>query len=111
MRSHPDFGFALDGNGTTRGIPAGRLAVLGDGDGVVSLSSARLDSAPQLESQITVPADHISAHRHPQSILEVRRILLEQFAELQSYPYAPDQQVARSGAVTALPAVESTAHR
>jgi hypothetical protein len=33
-----------------------------------------------------VPADHISVHRHPQSVLEVRRILFEQVAELKLFP-------------------------
>jgi pimeloyl-ACP methyl ester carboxylesterase len=52
----------------------------GEGDGVVSLASAQLDNA---SSQIVVPADHMSVHRHPQSILEVRRILMQHIAELQ----------------------------
>ncbi len=54
----------------------------GAGDGVVSLASAKLDDLPQLQSQIIVPADHLSVHRHPQAVLEVRRILLEQVEEL-----------------------------
>ncbi|MEM6798678.1 MAG: hypothetical protein AAF589_04120, partial [Planctomycetota bacterium] len=57
------------------------------GDGVVSVESARLDDLPQVASQIVVPADHVSVHRHPQSILEVRRVLLEQLAELENLPY------------------------
>jgi pimeloyl-ACP methyl ester carboxylesterase len=65
-----------------------------EGDGVVSLESARLDNMRQLESQIVVPADHVSIHRHPQSILEVRRVLLEQLAELQDFPSGPDTAVA-----------------
>lgn len=56
----------------------------GEGDGVVSLASAQLDGAA---SQIVVPADHMTVHRHPQSILEVRRILMQHVAELQSFPY------------------------
>jgi pimeloyl-ACP methyl ester carboxylesterase len=60
--------------------------LVGEGDGVVSLASARLDDTPQLRSQIIVPADHISVHRHPQSILEVRRVLFEQVAELRHFP-------------------------
>jgi pimeloyl-ACP methyl ester carboxylesterase len=55
----------------------------GEGDGVVSLTSARLDAAA---SQIVVPADHMSVHRHPQSILEVRRILMQHVAELRGVP-------------------------
>lgn len=58
-----------------------------DGDGVVDLVSARLDGMPQLASQIVVSADHVSVHRHPQSVLEVRRVLLEQLAELENLPY------------------------
>jgi hypothetical protein len=54
----------------------------GEGDGVVSLASAELDTAA---SQIVVPADHMSVHRHPQSILEVRRILMQHVAELQGF--------------------------
>jgi pimeloyl-ACP methyl ester carboxylesterase len=63
-------------------IPNEGLAKLfsgGRGDGVVTLESAKLDNA---ESQIVVPADHSLVHRHPQSILEVRRILLQQVVEL-----------------------------
>jgi pimeloyl-ACP methyl ester carboxylesterase len=54
----------------------------GRGDGVVTLESAKLDNA---ESQIVVAAEHSAVHRHPQSILEVRRILLQQIAELRGY--------------------------
>jgi pimeloyl-ACP methyl ester carboxylesterase len=49
-----------------------RLA--GDGDGIVEYESAHLDD---VASEITVPADHMSVHRHPRSILEIRRILME----------------------------------
>ena len=67
---------------------------MGDGDGVVSLTSARLDDMRQLRSQVIVPADHISVHRHPQSILEVRRVLIEQLAELEHFPQSYDAAVA-----------------
>lgn len=67
-----------------------------DGDGVVSLASARLDEMPQLRSQIVVPSDHVNVHRHPQSILEVRRVLIEQLAELKGFPGQPDVSVAKS---------------
>jgi len=56
----------------------------GGGDGVVSLESAQLEQAI---SQIVVPADHGKIHRHPQSILEVRRILMQHIAELRTFPY------------------------
>lgn len=51
---------------------AGRFA--GGGDGVVSYESARVGDAV---SEITVPSDHVSIHKHPIAIREVRRILLE----------------------------------
>ncbi len=54
----------------------------GSGDGVVSLDSAKLDN---VQSQIVVPSDHVSIHRHPQSILEVRRILLQHVDELRNF--------------------------
>ncbi|MCO6045413.1 hypothetical protein NG895_16000 [Aeoliella sp. ICT_H6.2] len=57
-----------------------------EGDGVVSLESAQLDGLPNVRSQLVVEADHLSVHRHPQSILEVRRILFEQLAELERFP-------------------------
>ena len=69
-----------------------------DGDGVVSLASARLDNMPQLRSQIFVPSDHVNVHRHPQSILEVRRVLLEQLAELENFPGEQSATVATAGA-------------
>lgn len=43
-------------------------------DGVVSYASAHWEQA---ESELAVEADHLTVHRHPRSILEVRRILLE----------------------------------
>jgi len=46
----------------------------GEGDGVVSLASAKVEEA---ESEIEVDADHTGVHQHPLSVLEVRRILLE----------------------------------
>ena len=44
------------------------------GDGVVSAESARWKDA---ETEVTVESDHISVHRHPRAILEVREILLQ----------------------------------
>lgn len=55
--------------------------IAGEGDGVVPLESARTDDAV---SQIEVPADHTSIHRHPRAILEVRRILLEHLHQVQA---------------------------
>jgi pimeloyl-ACP methyl ester carboxylesterase len=74
--------------------PGWKRFLVGEGDGVVSLASARLDEMRQLKSQIIVPADHISVHRHPQSILEVRRVLFEQLAELEQFPNSYRAQVA-----------------
>lgn len=66
------------------------------GDGVVSLESARLDDLPNVKSQLVVEADHLGVHRHPQSVLEVRRILLEQMAELERFPYPADDVMVAS---------------
>jgi hypothetical protein len=74
--------------------PGWKKYIVGDGDGVVPLTSARLDDAPHLKSQIIVPADHSNVHRHPESILEVRRILFEQLAELQNFPSSDGSQIA-----------------
>ena len=49
------------------------------GDGVVSATSAH---APDAESEVVVPAAHLTVHTHPLAVLEVRRILLEHLGEL-----------------------------
>jgi hypothetical protein len=74
--------------------PGWHKYLVGDGDGVVALTSARLDNMPQLESQIVVAADHSNVHRHPQSVLEVRRVLFEQLDELQNFPANYREQIA-----------------
>ncbi len=51
----------------------------GDGDGVVSFTSAQFEPAI---SEITVDSDHSSLHRHPRTVLEVHRILLQHLTEL-----------------------------
>jgi pimeloyl-ACP methyl ester carboxylesterase len=71
--------------------------IAGDGDGVVSLASARLDRA---DSQLEVEADHVTVHQHPRSVLEVRRILRDHLAEM----YAESQRLP-----TAMPASYHTA--
>ena len=48
------------------------------GDGVVSLASALL---PDAKSEIRVPAEHVTVHQHPETILEVKRILIENLVE------------------------------
>ena len=63
--------------------------ISGEGDGIVSRESAEIDD---VDSELTVPADHLTVHRHPQSILEVRRILLNHrdvaLAEMQHFQSA-----------------------
>ena len=91
-----------DDDGLTKKIS---MWIAGEGDGVVSLASAEVEQA---ESQIVVPADHMSVHRHPQSILEVRRVLLAHLEELRKYPYGTGVHYASS---TADPAPQVAAPR
>lgn len=58
-------------------------SVAEEGDGIVAYESAHVDDAA---SEFVVEADHMAVHRHPLAILEVRRILLEHLAVLQSQP-------------------------
>jgi pimeloyl-ACP methyl ester carboxylesterase len=51
-----------------------RIAGSGDGDGVVSLESARVAYAV---SELLVDEEHSVLHRHPETILEVKRVLYE----------------------------------
>lgn len=95
--------------------------VSGVGDGVVEYASAHLADA---DSEIVVNADHVTVHRHPRAVLEVRRILLEHLYELhggqappppaylklaeaqgycplvENHPGAPPQQAAAPRALT-----------
>jgi hypothetical protein len=71
--------------------------VVGDSDGLVPLASSHDDQA---ESEVVVPADHMAVQRHPLTILEVRRILLEQAAELRQNPYGPQRVMAPRKAIT-----------
>jgi hypothetical protein len=91
-------------------------------DGVVAYDSAHLDN---VDSEITVSADHTSVHRSPRAILEVRRILLEHIAQLNgtgsSFPSVPltDNQLLRNGKLAIrtvsahlrTPAVDATSER
>ncbi|NQV22819.1 MAG: alpha/beta hydrolase [Rhodopirellula sp.] len=52
-----------------------------EGDGIVTIASARRDD---FDSQISIEATHTTAHRHPLAILELRRILLEHLATVDS---------------------------
>ena len=79
------------GSSITTSSAGSRTWVGGAGSPMRATASCRwpaheLDNMRQLASQIIVPADHVSIHRHPQSILEVRRVLLEQLAELENFP-------------------------
>lgn len=70
---------------------SGKLAerLLGVGDGVVSLESARLEN---VESEEIVQEVHSSVHMHPKAIMEVRRILLHHLEAMQAEdipPYVP----------------------
>ncbi|MBI5757023.1 MAG: alpha/beta fold hydrolase [Planctomycetales bacterium] len=51
-----------------------RVSLEENTDGVVTYRSAHLD---RVESEIVVPAEHSQLPRHPRTVLEVRRILLE----------------------------------
>lgn len=61
--------------------------VAGRGDGIVEYDSAHLDN---VDSEIVVPADHLRIHRHPLAVLEVRRVLRQHLAEIESWPRRPD---------------------
>jgi len=50
----------------------------GEGDGVVSVQSARSEHA---DSEIVVNSEHARIHQHPSCILEVRKILTENLVE------------------------------
>ena len=68
------------------------------GDGVVALSSG---ISPRAISQVFVAAEHSKLHQQPGSILEVRRLLLEQLVEddrVQPRPIPPSIRAANSEA-------------
>ena len=52
--------------------------IAGAGDGIVPFRSAQL---ADVESEVVVPATHTFVHRHPQSILVVRELLLAHLAD------------------------------
>ena len=67
------------------------------GDGVVALSSGVCVKA---NSQVFVAAEHSKLHQQPGSILEVRRLLLEQLAEndrVHPRPLPPSIRSVRAG--------------
>ena len=57
--------------------------VVGDSDGIVSCESAHQEKA---RSEIEVNADHVELTRHPLSVLEVHRILLEHLVDVDAPP-------------------------
>lgn len=59
-------------------------------DGIVSYDSAHLD---HVESELVVAAEHSRLHRHPETIQEIRRILLEHLREVRQYKAAAGNQV------------------
>jgi pimeloyl-ACP methyl ester carboxylesterase len=52
-------------------------------DGIVPYRSAHVDG---VDSELIVPASHSAVHDHPQSMLEVRRILREHLEEVRQRP-------------------------
>ena len=52
-----------------------------EGDGIVEIASAKRDD---FDSQVMIEATHTTAHRHPLAILELRRILQEHLATVDS---------------------------
>jgi pimeloyl-ACP methyl ester carboxylesterase len=71
-------------------LPKSRLGIEGlltglgvpqEGDGVVPYKSAHLEG---VDSEVTVPAEHMHVHHHPLAVREVRRILLEHAKSLET---------------------------
>ena len=58
---------------------AQKVGFSGQGDGVVELASAKSIAAV---SEIEVNSEHVRIHLHPQSVLEVRRILIQHLVDL-----------------------------
>ncbi|MCA9041251.1 MAG: hypothetical protein KDA65_12935 [Planctomycetaceae bacterium] len=54
-------------------------------DGVVPYISAHLD---RVDSEIVVNAEHSELHRHPKTVLEVQRILLEHLQKVDATPHS-----------------------
>jgi hypothetical protein len=74
-----------------------RVAGEADGDGVVSVSSAHFEQAV---SEVVVDSDHSSIHRHPRTVLEVHRVLLEHLRELDSQPPSKLQRLPWTASTT-----------
>ncbi|MAT13656.1 MAG: hypothetical protein CMJ46_00070, partial [Planctomyces sp.] len=67
-------------------------------DGVVPYLSAHLEN---VESEVVVHAEHSDIHRHPKTVLEVQRILLEHLQHVDATPHADvihaDQKTGEKG--------------
>lgn len=61
------------------------------GDGVVSVESAK---CPGASSEIEVPSEHMEVHQHPEAILEVKRILIENLV-ITNRIDLPDEDIVR----------------
>ena len=70
-------------------------SLMAGSDGVVSYESAHMDD---VESELTVTADHTTVHGHPLAVLEVRRVLLEHLAELRNWPPRPPSHIRTAAA-------------
>jgi hypothetical protein len=68
------------------------IGVPEQGDGVVPYRSAHLEG---VESEVTVPAEHVHVHHHPLAVREVRRILLEHAKSLETIKLVSDPQPAK----------------
>jgi pimeloyl-ACP methyl ester carboxylesterase len=66
----------------------------GSSDGVVPYSSAHLEG---VDSEVIVPADHLTVHQHPLTIQEVRRILRIHLEEGASRPGGPISEAPHVG--------------
>jgi hypothetical protein len=66
IHNHNIVAVAPDGSVITR--------LAGESDGIVAFASAHL---PDVDSEIIVESDHVNVHRHPRTVLEVQRVLLE----------------------------------
>ncbi len=63
-----------------------------DSDGVVKFTSAHMEN---VTSEIVVNADHTAVNRHPLSVLEVHRILLEHLRDMQEMNVRPPSRLER----------------
>ena len=80
--------------------------VVGGTDGIVAYTSAHLDN---VQSEIIVNADHTTINRHPLSVLEVHRVLLEHLAEIDAPPPSPLERLPWTASATNNPGVSRTA--